>query len=85
MGADTLANSTKGGATPDQGESRLFGAQRGGHQDATSNKGAGILDIPGDLVASRHTSGTTVGECTGRQASTLEFLEIFVGKQTVTG
>ena len=87
MGADTLSDSTKGSATPDQGRSSLIGSQRVDRQDVKANKGVGVLDLPGDLAASRQASGTTwgtSGERTGVQESMLEVPEIFAGQQTET-
>ena len=52
-GEETLADSTKGIATPDQGGGILLGGQRVVHQDAADKKGAGVLDLPGDLAANR--------------------------------
>ena len=82
-----LANSIKGSATPYRGGGIIIGDQRGGRQDATANKGAGVLDLPGDLEASIQANGTTlgtVGERMGGQARTLEVLEIFLGRQTAS-
>ena len=53
---------TKDSATPDRGVVSLLGADRGGLQGAETNKGAGILDIPGNLVASGQVSSTTTGK-----------------------
>ena len=56
-----MADPTKGSATPYQRVRSLLGAQRGDHQDAAYNEGVGVLDIPGDLVASKQASVTTTG------------------------
>ena len=82
MEAYSLYNSSKGSTTPDQGRSSLHRYQRGYHQDSVANKGAGVLDIPGDLETSKHNSGTpagTVGKRKRCQADTSEFLESLVG------
>ena len=53
-----------------------------------ANKGAGVLELPGDLAASGQAGGTTSGtegECTGGQAGTSEFPDIFVGQYTAMG
>ena len=82
-----MADSTKGSATPDREGSILLGSQRGSHQDSADNKGAGVLDLPGDLAASGQAIGTTsgtVGNSTGGQASTSEVTGIFAGQQITT-
>ena len=87
--ADTTATSgaNKGSAIPDQRGSSLLRYQRRGHQYDATNKGAGVLDIPGDLEASRQASGTiagTEGEHMGGQSGTSEVPDIFAGKQIAT-
>ena len=61
MGEDTIADPAKVRATPDQSGIPLIGDQREGNQDAAANKGEGVLDILGDLAASRQAIGTTSG------------------------
>ena len=51
-------------------------------------KGAGVLDLPGDLEASGHKSGNkvgTTGKHMGCQEGTAEFPENLVGRHAATG
>ena len=87
MGADSLANTAKGSASPDQGVSSLWSYQRGDHKDAAANKGVCILDIPGDIDTCRQKSSipeSTAGNLTRGQAGTTESPEILAGQQETT-
>ena len=53
-----MADPDEGRENPDQRGSIFHKAQRGGQQDASYNKGAGVLDLPGDLAASGRASVT---------------------------
>ena len=50
-GTDTLTDPSEGRTTTNQERISFYGDQRGFQQDPVSNKGAGVLDIPGDLEA----------------------------------
>ena len=58
---DTLGNTAKSGTITDQGVSSLYRSQREGQQDAAFYESAGVLDLPGDQVASGKASGNTAG------------------------
>ena len=61
MGADVLVNTIKGNASLDQGGGSLRSSQRGGLKDAAANRGACILDLPGDLEIGGQESGVPEG------------------------
>ena len=84
-GANTLSDTTKGSATPGQRGSSLLRAQRGCNQDAGANKGAGVLDLPGELASRGQSSKTTEGESTGCQSGTSGDSDIFDGQHKATG
>ena len=87
MEAYSLYNSSKGSTTPDQGRSSLHRYQRGYHQDSVANKGAGVLDLPGDMETCGQKSGGlegTVDKSTRGQEVTTNFPEILAGQQATT-
>ena len=86
-GADLLANTANGNASPDQGGISLCGYQRGYHKDALANEGACALDFQGDLETCGQNIGApegTSGKVKRGQAGTKKFPEILAGRKGTT-
>ena len=74
--------------SPDQEGGSLRGSQRGFIKDAADNKGACVLDLPGDMKTCGQKSSTPEGTAIkqkGGRSVTVKLPEIFEEIHTTTG